>query len=263
MSDSIIEKIRKLLSKTTENGCTEAEAMSAAAMAVKIMDRHNIVEADVLAGQTEATDALFERVDHDHPVGYMSRSIGAFTGCRIYCYNGSTQTSTSDLFGGVTWERKEVRKLRIVGLAHEVEIAKYLLDICWVAMESVSGKALQSENDERAKHNEPQIFGNERKRWVSDFQRGMAARMSKTIQEMTADRQSDMPKVSTGSGRELEAVRNSLVADWFASRGITLRTASAAKVRHGSAFGAGQSAGGNVRFNAGVGNGQRSVAALR
>lgn len=265
MTDSIIDKIRKLLSATTGNGCTEGEAMNAAALAARLMDKYNIDEADILAGQAEASDALFDRIGHDHPVAYAAAAIGRFTGCRIYCHNGTDRVETKDLFGGSTWEARDVRKLRIVGLAHEVEIAKYVLDICFVAMESAAGKALQQENDERTRGKEPLIMGKERLRWVFDFQRGMASSMVKTLDDLTAERMRDAGKIVNikGSGRDLVAVRSDLVAKWFKDRGITLSNSKGVGIKHKSALGAGRSAGESVRFHSGVGSGQRGVHALR
>lgn len=40
-------KIRALLAKTTEAGCTEAEALSAAALASDLMDRYNVEHGDL------------------------------------------------------------------------------------------------------------------------------------------------------------------------------------------------------------------------
>lgn len=47
-STSIIEKIKKILSKTIENGCTPEEAAAAAAMASKLMEQHQIEQADLV-----------------------------------------------------------------------------------------------------------------------------------------------------------------------------------------------------------------------
>jgi hypothetical protein len=262
--ETILQKIRAMLNRTTANGCTEAEAMTAAAMVAKLMDRYNLSAADVLAGQTEATDDMFQRADHDHPVSFVGKAVAGFTGTQIYCHNGSEIIPTYDLFGGATWERKSIRKLRIVGLVHEVEIAKYVLDICYVAMEASAARALMSENDERQRGCEPLIMGNERKAWVFDFQRGMAARMAETLRDMTAERQRDNSRVADvkGSGRDMAVVRTDLVAKWFSDRGIQLSRGRSSGVKHRSAFGAGQAAGSNVKFHSGVGAVQRGVAAI-
>ena len=257
-----IERIRKLLSKTTENGCTEAEAMSAARVAARLMDQHNLSAADLLAGQTAATDALFERTGIEHAVIYVAKAVGSFTNCKIFMDTRAEVKVEKDLFGGGKATKEAINKLRIVGLAHEVEVARYVLEICYVAMEAAAAKALMSENEERTRHDEPQILGNERKRWVADFQRGMAHRMSETLDEMTGERRREVH--ASGSGRDLIVVRNQLVDGWFEERGMRLRNSnSRGSIKHRSAFGAGQNAGGNVRFHSGVSSGQRGQMALR
>jgi len=45
--DSLIKKIKALLGKTTENGCTEAEAMTAAAHAALLMQQYDLTFKDV------------------------------------------------------------------------------------------------------------------------------------------------------------------------------------------------------------------------
>lgn len=46
---SILDRVRKLLARTTANGATEAEAQSAMAMAQRLMDEHNIAVAELPA----------------------------------------------------------------------------------------------------------------------------------------------------------------------------------------------------------------------
>jgi Protein of unknown function (DUF2786) len=52
--NSIIEKIKALLAKTTENGATEAEMMSALDKASAMMDAYDITDEEVQASKDEA-----------------------------------------------------------------------------------------------------------------------------------------------------------------------------------------------------------------
>src|SRR5262245_58660173 len=52
---AILERIQKLLAKTTGNGATEAEAQTALAMAQELMDAHNIAMADLTTAGPAAT----------------------------------------------------------------------------------------------------------------------------------------------------------------------------------------------------------------
>lgn len=61
MATSIVEKIKKILSKTVENGCSPEEAASAAAMAAKLMEQHQIDMAELV----EKGEATLEPIDFD------------------------------------------------------------------------------------------------------------------------------------------------------------------------------------------------------
>ncbi len=58
MNDALIQKIRKILSKTAEAGCTEEEANSAFALANKLMMEHNITMMEVKAS-SQTTETVF------------------------------------------------------------------------------------------------------------------------------------------------------------------------------------------------------------
>lgn len=53
MASSIVDRIRKILSKTEEAGCTEAEAATAMALAGRLMAEHNLSMAEVSAGDED------------------------------------------------------------------------------------------------------------------------------------------------------------------------------------------------------------------
>lgn len=55
--EQIIDRIEKIMRKTRENGCTEAEVEAAARMARKLMDEHNVELAEVLAKEERSLGA--------------------------------------------------------------------------------------------------------------------------------------------------------------------------------------------------------------
>lgn len=57
--NKMLEKVQALLEKTTENGCTEAEAKSAMLMAQKIMAKCSISEEDVKSGKAKPEEIVF------------------------------------------------------------------------------------------------------------------------------------------------------------------------------------------------------------
>jgi hypothetical protein len=74
--NSIIEKIKALLSKTTENGCTEAEMLSSLAKASAMMDTYDMTDADVQIAKDEA--AMLHADPPDLQVVVQDAAIKAF-----------------------------------------------------------------------------------------------------------------------------------------------------------------------------------------
>lgn len=254
----LIEKIRALMQRTTENGCTEAEAMTAARLAKKLMDNVGLTADEILAGQTKASADHWKREEAEHPVSFCAKAVGRFSGTRIYSNTYRETVHQRDLFGDGTSHTETYKHLRIVGLQHEIEIASYMLDICYNAMQASAAKALLEENEERARGKEPLLAGKERLAWVYDYQRGMAVRMAMNLEDMAVERDGPAAQL-TGGGNALVVVRDNLIAQWFADNGIKLKQQRGSAVRHRSGFEAGKTAGGRVGFHSGVGSGQRTV----
>ena len=83
--NAIIEKIKALLAKTTENGATEAEMLSALDKAAAMMDAYDITDADVQVAKDEA--AMLHKDPPDlkdpHKVKWrLSHAVGEFAACR-------------------------------------------------------------------------------------------------------------------------------------------------------------------------------------
>ena len=85
--NSIIEKIKALLAKTTANGATEAEMMSALDKASAMMDAYDITDADVQVAKDEAAMLHADPPDlkDPHKIKWrLSRVVGEFCGVQIY-----------------------------------------------------------------------------------------------------------------------------------------------------------------------------------
>ena len=85
--NSIIDKIKALLAKTTVNGATEAEMLSALDKASAMMDAYDITDADVQVAKDEA--AMLHKDPPDlkdpHKIKWrLSRAVGEFCGVQIY-----------------------------------------------------------------------------------------------------------------------------------------------------------------------------------
>lgn len=110
--NSIIEKIKALLSKTTENGATEAEMLSALDKASAMMDAYDITDEEVQATKDEAAMLHAEPPDlkDPHKIKWqLSYGVKRFCGVEIYR------------------SRRETG-LKCIGMPSDVQFAMWLLD---------------------------------------------------------------------------------------------------------------------------------------
>lgn len=116
--EKIAAQIRALRAKTVDNGCTEAEAMAAAEMLARLLEKHNMT-----VDEAELRESPFQehREVHDDLVGArlwkIADGIAHMTGVRYWTGRVGDPPSIS-----------------FFGFDHEVEIAVYLLEICQRAM---------------------------------------------------------------------------------------------------------------------------------
>src|SRR5258708_6948176 len=111
--NSIIEKIKALLSKTTENGCTEEEALSALAKARAWIDAHEISN-DELQLSREEQAILHDESEADardtHKIKWqLAYGVGRY--CNVVIYRNRSKAGLS-----------------FVGFKSDVDFATWLLD---------------------------------------------------------------------------------------------------------------------------------------
>ena len=97
MNEKIIEKIRKLLEMTQENGASENEAMVAALRAQELMAKYNIDLIDVQGVHTseeEICDIMINMTEYEHvSTKWSIRLAGIIAGnfrCKVYTIGKST-----------------------------------------------------------------------------------------------------------------------------------------------------------------------------
>src|SRR5712664_4311338 len=111
--NSIIEKIKALLAKTKENGCTEEEELSALAKARAWIDTHEISD-DELQLSREEKAILHDESEADardtHKIKWMlCRAVGRY--CNVRIYRNSSKAG-----------------LTFVGFKSDIDFATWLLD---------------------------------------------------------------------------------------------------------------------------------------
>lgn len=187
--EKIAARIRALLAKTVENGCTEDEAVAAAALAAKLLEKYNLTLDEV-----EMRRSPFERHSerHDDEVGSRLWKVAA-----AIAHLTDTQTWSSAK-GVFPFE------ISFFGLDHEVQIAKYLLAICAHAMRSEQARL----------HARYVLLRPERRRQkIGPFLDGMADSLHRRIHDLKAPR-------PTGTG--LVVLKDQLITEEMAKAGIKL-----------------------------------------
>lgn len=186
--DKIAATIRALLAKTVANGCTEDEAVAAAAKAAELLERYNLSLDEV-----ELRETPFTRHDaqHDDEVGErlwkVADGIAHLTGCRYWVTPPGARVQVS-----------------FFGFAHEVEIAGYLLEICARAMR---------QQEAQLNRQFALLVPARRRRKILPFLDGMADRLGERIRELK-------PPAPTGTG--IVVVRDALLNAAMKDIGVSL-----------------------------------------
>ena len=213
----MLGRVRALLAKNMENGCTEGEAMAVFEKARELMGAYEINESDIIPETERARILAASKADPYRIKDFLSVRVAAFTRCRAWRSNA-----------GVIY---------FCGLSSDVEFAGWLL-------ETLGSFVLR----------ELQIFLRRRKaeglrspRLIStSFVRGATTRINARIRELTPQEQ---------TGRGLVVSRNAQIDEVMSENGIKLkdRTSRISAVNT-DAFSAGKLVGDAARFDRPVGS---------
>ena len=254
MSDErtrIIQKVHGLLSKTIENGCTEDEAMSAAAKAGELMDFYNLEITDIEIRETKCRHLEVE----------LSTSIGGqLDGC-IIAIGKFCDTKTWYTRGRMAYPEGKCSVLargaiyHFFGLEQDVEVAEYLYNILNSAIESELAAF---------KLSEAFILAPRKKTASKTFCRAFSTRIYTRLNAMKAERDSELAKndeVMERTGRSLVLVKKDHIESEF-DRDIGIKLSKRQNSNHThdyNAAHAGTSAASRVSMNKGVGQSSSPV----
>jgi Protein of unknown function (DUF2786) len=215
--ESLIEKIRALLSKTIENGCTECEALAALDKARAMMDAYEVTEADLQLTAAESAIIRSEPPGSRDAHGIktsMAVAVCKFCDCEV---------------------RKASTGLVFCGLPADVDLATWLLD-------------------KQAAFVQAQLAGHlmgciapkgERRRHINGFVVGCCHRINDRLTALCAQ----SAAVATSNGRELVAIKSAAIADKMKAMNISLRKGRRSSRRIDDAsYQAGLSAGDRASF---------------
>jgi hypothetical protein len=218
--NSIIDKIKALLAKTTANGATEAEMMSALDKASATMDAYDITDEDVQVAKDEAAMMHADPPDLKDPHNIKWRlcyGVGEFCGVQIYR------------------SRRETG-LKCIGMASDVQFALWLLD-----------NLADFVFHELYKH----LIGclapqSERRIIIRSFTEACCGRITERLLALVERSKA----ARTSNGRELIVIKDTAIKAFMKDNGIRLRKCSgyAPSTFDAAARAAGRAAGDRATF---------------
>ena len=137
--DGLKARIQALRAKTVDNGCTESEALSAAAKVAELLDRYDLSLSDVEIREAACEQRAFEtyrkkRMPLDGCVG----AIAHFCDCRVWREKNAAGEARYVFFG----------------LRSDVEVAHYMTELIDGAVRSELGRYKTSKAYQKFRHNE-------------------------------------------------------------------------------------------------------------
>jgi Protein of unknown function (DUF2786) len=229
--DKLKLRIQALRSKTIANGCTEDEALSAAAKVAELLDRHDLSLSDVELRASSCERRVYEtfrkkRIPLDDCVG----AIAHFCDCRVWREKNAAGDNRYVFFG----------------LGADVEVAHYLAELIDGAVRADLGRFKTSVDYGRFRHQERHLAN-------ASFALGMVASIADKLVAIKAGRD----QVNESTGRGLVVLKTSVVDAEFDKLDLKMRTQrSASRMVSMTAYEAGGAAGASLVINPGLGKSQ-------
>ena len=225
--DKLKLRIQALRAKTIANGCTEDEALSAAAKVAELLDRHDLSLSDVELRASPCERRVFEthrkkRIPLDDCIG----AIAHFCDCRVWREKNAAGETSYAFFG----------------LRSDIEVAHYLAELIDTAVRAELGRYKTSADYGRFRHQQRHLAN-------ASFALGMVASIAERLAAIKAGRDS----VNHGTGRGLVVLKTSVVDAEFDKLQLNLRAQrSTSRTVSMTAYEAGGAAGASLAINPGI-----------
>lgn len=251
MTDELIrikKKVHALLSKTVSNGCSEAEAMTAAAKAGEMMDFYNLQITDIDIRETKCKHLKIELAT---VIG--GKLDGCIVGIGKFCDSKTWFSRGYKLYGGAV-QRGGI--YNFFGLEQDVEMAEYIYKLLEHAVESEL-KVFKKTDAYKNAHR--------KKAATKSFSNAFSSRIYHRLNEMKREREAELDRKSQEmerTGRAIMVIKNDHIEEEF-ERELNIKLSSRKVTRRSynrDASAAGSAAADKVNINKGIG--QKSTALL-
>jgi hypothetical protein len=225
--DSLRTRIRGLRAKTTDNGCTEAEALSAAAKVAELLDRYDLSLSDVEIRHAQCEQRAYEtrrrkRIPLDDCIG----AIANFCDCRVWREKSQSGNARYVFFG----------------LRSDIEVAHYLSELIDDTIRFELGRYKISPAYRRFRHQDRHMAN-------TSFNLGIVASIADKLTAMKKERDA----VNNGTGRDLVVLKTSVVDAELERLDLKLRTVpSTSRTVSPMAYEAGETAGASLTIRLGI-----------
>ncbi|WP_431203296.1 DUF7168 domain-containing protein [Bradyrhizobium betae] len=229
--DKLKLRIQALRAKTIANGCTEDEALSAAAKVAELLDRHDLSLSDVELRASPCERRVYEthrkkRIPLDDCIG----AIAHFCDCRVWREKNAAGDNSYVFFG----------------LGADIEVAHYLAELIDGAVRAELGRFKTSVDYAAFRHQQRHLAN-------SSFALGMVASIADRLVAIKAGRD----RVNESTGRGLVLLKTSVVDAELDKLDLKLRTVrSTSRMVSMTAYEAGGAAGASLAINPGLGGAQ-------
>lgn len=228
--DKLIAKIRALMAKTVENGCTEAEAMNALNMAQTMMDAYDVTAEDLQEAKDESAihDTMKDMRDPHNIRSMLVVKISEFT---------NTQTYRSQY-------KPQKYRYSFIGLRSDVDFAVWLTEHLTIFVQKELKKYLWDNGYQS-------LDASSKRHIISGFVIGCTGRINDRLGELIdrGDRN------RTDNGNALMVIKDALIKAKMDEMGLRLRAGrSRRRYYSGSSYGAGWAAGDRANFGRPVGS---------
>jgi hypothetical protein len=218
--DRVLQRIQALRAKTVDQGCTEGEALAAAAKVAEMLDRYGLT-----LNEVNIRDELCEGVSvttgrrRSASVDSCVQTIATFCDCKAWSEKGASGTIGLVFFG----------------LKADVQAVRFLYERIEQTFET------ETEAFRRRKLY-LELAGGERRMASNSFQLGLANGINMKLMGLKAARQAAMAKTS---GSDLVPLKASVVEDELEKLGMsfTSKTSGRGRFVNGSAYRDGEVAG--------------------
>jgi hypothetical protein len=230
--DRVKARIRALTERTVARGCTEAEAMAAAAMVGRLLERYALTmqEVDVREEPCVQVEVPLGGVRR-RPIDICVPAIARFCDCKVWLARSEARAAYV-FFGFVT----------------DTTLAAYLF--------AVIDRAIRSDLL-GFRQDSPALAGVALRRASVSFQHGMAARIAERLETMHAEREASVA-ANRAAGTALMVIRHQIVEEAFRTSKIRLQSLPGLTLRRNGAYRAGRLAGDKVNLRRPVGETARA-----